>query len=56
MDGAPPVSWPEARQVLEAAGTDWLSTMRPDGRPHVTTLIAVWNGDALYCSTGPVEQ
>lgn len=56
MEGAPPVPWPVARQALEEAGTFWLSTVRPDGRPHVTTLIAVWNGDALYFSTGPTEQ
>lgn len=56
MEGAPPVSRPEARQALEEAGTYWLFTVRSDGRPHVTTLIAVWNGDALYFSTGPAEQ
>lgn len=56
MEGAPQVPWPEARRALEEAGTYWLSTVRPDGRPHVTTLIAVWNGDALYFSTGPSEQ
>ena len=56
MEGAPAVPWPEARQALEEAGTYWLSTVRPDGRPHVTTLIAVWHDDALYFSTGPTEQ
>ena len=56
MEGAPPVAWPEARQALEAAGTYWLSTVRSDGRPHVTTLIAMWQDDALYFSTGPAEQ
>ena len=56
MEGAPAVPWPEARQALEEAGTYWLSTVRADGRPHVTTLIAMWNGDALYFSTGPTEQ
>ena len=56
MEGAPAVPWPDARQALEEAGTYWLSTVRSDGRPHVTTLIAMWNGDALYFSTGPTEQ
>lgn len=56
MDGAPAVSWSEARQALEQAGTYWLSTVRADGRPHVTTLIALWHGDALYFSSGPAEQ
>jgi nitroimidazol reductase NimA-like FMN-containing flavoprotein (pyridoxamine 5'-phosphate oxidase superfamily) len=56
MEGAPPIAWPDARRELERAGTYWLSTVRSDGRPHVTTLIAVWDGDALYFSTGPAEQ
>jgi hypothetical protein len=32
--------------VLDA-DTFWLSTVRPDGRPHLTPLIAVWHGDAI---------
>ena len=56
MEGAPAVPWSEARQALEESGTYWLSTVRSDGHPHVTTLIAVWHGDALYFSTGPTEQ
>jgi nitroimidazol reductase NimA-like FMN-containing flavoprotein (pyridoxamine 5'-phosphate oxidase superfamily) len=56
MENAPAVRWPEARQALEEAGTYWLSSVRSDGRPHVTTLIAMWHGDALYFSTGPAEQ
>jgi nitroimidazol reductase NimA-like FMN-containing flavoprotein (pyridoxamine 5'-phosphate oxidase superfamily) len=55
-EGAPAVPWPEARRALAEAGTYWLSTVRSDGRPHVTTLIAMWSGDALYFSTGPTEQ
>lgn len=54
--GAPAVPWPEARQVLEEAATYWLATVRSDGRPHVTTLIAMWHDEALYFSTGPAEQ
>jgi nitroimidazol reductase NimA-like FMN-containing flavoprotein (pyridoxamine 5'-phosphate oxidase superfamily) len=53
---ARPTPWPEARQQLGEAGAYWLSTVRADGRPHVTTLMAVWHGDALYFSTGPTEQ
>ena len=28
-------SWPEASQRLEQAEVYWISTVRPDGRPHV---------------------
>lgn len=34
----------------------WLSTVRPDGRPHVTPLLAVWHKDAMYFCTGPRER
>jgi nitroimidazol reductase NimA-like FMN-containing flavoprotein (pyridoxamine 5'-phosphate oxidase superfamily) len=48
--------WAEARAGLEAAEIFWLTTVRPDGRPHVTPLLAVWLNDALYFSTGPTER
>ncbi|MPZ62401.1 MAG: pyridoxamine 5'-phosphate oxidase family protein [Propionibacteriales bacterium] len=28
----------------------------PDGRPHVTPLLAVWQDGALYFCTGPTER
>ncbi|WP_116996779.1 pyridoxamine 5'-phosphate oxidase family protein [Desertimonas flava] len=53
---APPVSWSDAEQTLGSAGTYWISTVRSDGRPHVTPLIAMWQNGALYFSTGRSEQ
>ncbi len=41
---------------LADAQVYWLSTVRPDGRPHVTPLISVWLDDALYFCTGPAER
>ena len=55
-EGAPPVSWDVAREQLETAEVYWLTTVRRDGRPHVTPLIAVWNDGALHFCTGPDEQ
>lgn len=55
-DGATAVPWVEAVERLTAAGTYWLSTVRADGRPHVTPLLAVWSGDALHFCTGSGEQ
>src|SRR6266498_3477414 len=49
-------SWAEATEHLEQAEIFWLSTVRPDGRPHVTPLIAVWLDGALYFSTGANER
>ncbi|HLX48204.1 MAG TPA: pyridoxamine 5'-phosphate oxidase family protein [Streptosporangiaceae bacterium] len=48
--------WEQTRGVLEAADLFWISTVRADGRPHVTPVVAVWAGDALWFSTGRVEQ
>jgi nitroimidazol reductase NimA-like FMN-containing flavoprotein (pyridoxamine 5'-phosphate oxidase superfamily) len=48
--------WDETRRVLETAELFWISTVRVDGRPHVTPLVAVWLDDALHFSTGATEQ
>ena len=51
-----PTPWPEGRRVLETAELFWISTVRRDGRPHVTPLPAVWSDDRLHFCTGPAEQ
>ncbi|MFD3414937.1 pyridoxamine 5'-phosphate oxidase family protein [Streptomyces cyaneofuscatus] len=48
--------WPETAAVLADAPLYWLSTVRPDGRPHVTPLIGVWSQGALHFCTGPAER
>ncbi|MFJ8659303.1 pyridoxamine 5'-phosphate oxidase family protein [Streptomyces sp. NPDC093795] len=53
---AAPASWPDAAARLAAAEVFWLTTVRPDGRPHVTPLIAVWSEGALHFCTGPDER
>jgi hypothetical protein len=54
--GATATPWAEASAGLERAGVYWLATVRPDGRPHVTPLIAVWLDGALHFCTGPSER
>jgi nitroimidazol reductase NimA-like FMN-containing flavoprotein (pyridoxamine 5'-phosphate oxidase superfamily) len=54
--GATPTPWAEARNHLEKAKVYWLSTVRPDGRPHVTPMVSVWLDGALYFCTGPDER
>lgn len=49
-------TWDQTREVLEGAELFWISTVRADGRPHVTPLVAVWTGDALWFTTGSEEQ
>ena len=41
--------------MLESAELFWVCTVRPDGRPHVTPVVAVWAGVAIWFSTGTVE-
>ena len=50
---ATPTPWAAGLDQLQSADTFWLSTVRPDGRPHVTPLIAVWHADAIWFATGP---
>jgi general stress protein 26 len=55
-EGATATPWQEARGRLEKAEVYWLSTVRPDGRPHVTPMVAVWRDGALYFTTGSTER
>jgi nitroimidazol reductase NimA-like FMN-containing flavoprotein (pyridoxamine 5'-phosphate oxidase superfamily) len=49
-------SWADTVKVLETAELFWISTVRADGRPHVTPLVAVWADSVLYFCTGEAEQ
>ncbi len=48
--------WEETHRVLETAEVFWLSTVRADGRPHVTPVVAVWHDEAIHFSTADTEQ
>ena len=48
--------WDQTRRALEAAELFWIATVRADGRPHVTPLVAVWLDDAIHFATGFGEQ
>ncbi|MGP4112176.1 pyridoxamine 5'-phosphate oxidase family protein [Streptomyces sp. 4N509B] len=53
---AAPTPWAQARDGLADAELYWLTTVRADGRPHVTPLIGVWHEEALWFTTGGREQ
>jgi len=53
---AEPTPWAEAFAALEAAELYWITTVRADGRPHVTPLVGVAANDAVYFCTGLDEQ
>ena len=50
------VEWEETQGVLAAAELFWISTVRADGRPHVTPVVAAWAEGAIWFSTGATEQ
>lgn len=56
--GSAELQWSRARDVLVADTptadlTFFVSTVRPDGRPHTAGVGAVWVDDALYFVGGP---
>ncbi len=54
--GTEATDWAETVKALESAQVSWLTTVRADGRPHVTPLVATWLDGALHFSTGETEQ
>jgi general stress protein 26 len=48
--------WADAARVLDDAELYWLTTVRADGRPHVTPLIGVAQDGAVHFCTGLREQ
>ena len=54
--GSEATSWGQTRSAIEQAELFWITTVRADGRPHVTPLVAVWHDGALHFSTGDGEQ
>jgi Pyridoxamine 5'-phosphate oxidase len=55
-DDARAIPWERAVSALAEAELSWLTTVRPDGRPHVTPLLTVWHDAALHFCTGPDER
>jgi general stress protein 26 len=53
---AVPTQWEQTQRILETAQLFWISTVRADGRPHVTPLVAVWLDGAIHFCTGAAEQ
>lgn len=51
-----PLPWERVGDALGGAELYWLTTVRDDGRPHITPLVGVWLDDAFVFCTGPGEQ
>lgn len=54
--GALATPWTSVLAVLGEAEVFWLSTVRPDGRPHVTPLLAAWSLGGVCFTTGGQER
>ncbi len=48
--------WQTVSDSLAGAELYWLTTVRGDGRPHVTPLVGVWIDDSFVFCTGSDEQ
>lgn len=63
--GAAPIAWSRVRQRLDegftqapktggpSRHTTWLTTINPDGSPHVMPLGSLWIDGAFYFTSGP---
>jgi general stress protein 26 len=49
-------TWASGRSVLENAEVYWVTSVRPDGRPHVTPLLGIFLDGAMYFCTGGRER
>lgn len=47
------LSWDYVRERMAPARNYWLSTTRPDGRPHAMPVWGIWQDDTLYFGGGP---
>jgi pyridoxine/pyridoxamine 5'-phosphate oxidase len=59
--GDAPIPWSRPLEQLKAfeAGPHngmWLSTTRPDGRPHTAGIGGIWLDDRFYFTSGPGTQ
>lgn len=51
-DGQNLLPWSRASEHLAQARNYWLSTVRPDGRPHVVPIWGVWLNETFYFGVG----
>jgi Pyridoxamine 5'-phosphate oxidase len=53
---AQPTPWSAATDALRGAKTYLLTTVRPDRRPHQTTVAGIWMDGVFHFATGPRER
>ena len=48
--------WAATRERPAKADSYWLATGRPDGRPHLVPVLALWQDGALYFCASPASR
>jgi hypothetical protein len=48
--------WSEAEKGLVEAGTYWLATVAPDGRPHIMPVWGIWLDGRFFFSTSSTSR
>jgi general stress protein 26 len=56
QEDAASAEWREVEDRLGAAELYWITTVRPDRRPHTTPLVGLWHDGAFWFCTGRREQ
>jgi len=50
------LAWKWADERLKKSRQYWIATTRPDGRPHVMVIWALWMDGTLYFATGATSR
>jgi general stress protein 26 len=50
------ISWATALERFQSCRNYWLSTVRPDGRPHTMPVWGTWFEGGFYFSTAPSSR
>ena len=50
------ISWDHVREQLKQARNYWISSTRPDGRPHAAPVWGVWLDETFFFGTGARSQ
>jgi len=56
MGEEPKLSWDHVERRLRNSRSYWLSTTRPDGRPHARPVWGVWREGSLWFGTSQDSQ
>ena len=53
VSGRGMLSWDHVEERMAVARNYWVSTVRPDGRPHLSLVWGLWVDGAFYFGSGP---